>query len=299
MLKLKYLSRLILFLALVGMLAGCLGPKSPAEVTKAFWQAVIKHDADDVVKYSTLTNVRDYNGFGMDWKGFTPSWGKIVIDGEHARVESSFKGLAGNTTHRRQCTTYLVRQNGVWLVDYQHTATDLRGGALGQLFGQLNAMGKTLTNNLNNTAKQLDAEMARLGQRLQVMADDFTSKTQAMIDKHARELQSIMRKLQESINRALQDNNNHLNDHDQQVMVKVAAGLDNSGSLLAHPNPKTLSACNHDMGMAKQQLASIDGDISDDYREQWQALSKKYETVMQQMLNELDDATKSGSSKAQ
>lgn len=294
--KTNFSSRSMLVLCLLGLmavlLAGCLGPKSPQAVTKAFWQAVIDHDVDDVVKYSTLTNVQDYNGFGMDWKGYKPTWGKVVIDGNQASVESSFSGPIGNTSQSRQCTTYLVKQNGVWRVDYNQTSADLRGGALGHLFGQLNAMGHELSKSLNDSARQLDREIAQLGQRLQLMADDFTQQTQAIVEKHAKELQEIMRELQDSINRALQDDHNHLNNHDQQVMVKVSADLNDSSSLLANPNPRTLTACNNDMGMARQQLASIDGDVSGEYRTQWQTLSKQYESVMRQMLDELADTVK-------
>ncbi|MEJ2362102.1 MAG: hypothetical protein P8Z75_11865 [Gammaproteobacteria bacterium] len=275
------------------LLSGCFGPKTPQAVAKAFWQAVIEHDAVAAAKYSTLTNAQAFTGFDLDWHGYKPEWGKVIIDGDRASIETRFSGLAGNAADKRQCVTYLVRQDGVWKVDYRRTGEDLHGGALGQLFGQLNQMGTALSKSLDASAKQLNAEMQRLGKKLQAMADSFSQQAESILNKHARELQDIMQQLRDSINRALRDKNNHPSEHERQVMVKVAADLNDSSALLAHPDTKSLTACNNDMGMAQQQLGDINTGVSDDYKDQWQALMQRFDRVMRQMLNELADSMNS------
>lgn len=297
MFKLKSVARLSLLGLMILLLAGCLGPKSPQAVAKAFWQAVIEHDASEVAKYSTLGNAQAFTGFGLDWHGYKAEWGKIIIDGDQASIETRFTGPMDSTSGKRQCVTYLARQDGVWKVDYQKTGDDLHGGALGMLFGQLNQMGSALSQSLNASAKQLNAEMERMGKKLQAMADSFSQQARSILNRHARELQDIMKQLQDSINRALRDKNNHPSEHDRQVMVRVAADLNDSSALLANPDTSSLTACNNDMGMARQQLDDINGGVSDDYKKQWAALAQQFDKVMRQMLNELADSMKGDDSR--
>ena len=269
------------------LLSGCLGPKTPQEVAKAFWQSVIEHDADDAVKYSTLTDPQAFDSFGMDWHGVTPAWGKIVIDGDQARIETRFSDSAGATLANRHCVTYLVRKDEVWKVDYKMTDNDLHGGALGVLFGKFNQLGNELSDSLDSSVKELNLEMERLGRKLQDMTDSFSQQASKVIEQHARELQDIMRQLEDSINRALQDHDNHLTNKDRQVMTQVAARLDDSSKHLTNPTTKSVTNSNYNMGMAQQRLDSINGRISDNYKKQWQALGQQFETVMREMLDEL------------
>jgi gas vesicle protein len=288
-LKLKIRHAIIFPLLILGaslLLSGCFGPKTPQAVAKAFWQAVIAHDADAVVSYSTLSNPKSFDAFGLDWHGYTPVWGRVVIDGDQASIETHFTGPAGSQEGNRKCVTYLVRQKGDWKVDYPETAKDLHGGALGALFGSLGQMGHTLSKQLDASAKQFNAEMQRMGKKLQAMADSFSQQAEGVINKNAKRLQDIMRQLQDSINRALQDKHNHPSAHERQVMVNVADDLNASSNLLAHPSSKSLSACNDDMGAAQQQLNSIDSGVSDNYKTQWRALGRQFQAAMQQMLDE-------------
>lgn len=288
-LKLKIRHAVIFPLLILGaslLLSGCFGPKTPQAVAKAFWQAVIAHDADAVVSYSTLSNPTAFDAFGLEWQGYTPVWGRVVIDGDQASIETRFKGPSAGREATRQCMTYLVRQKGEWKVDYRETAKDLHGGALGALFGSLGQMGHTLSKQLDASAKQFNAEMQRLGTKLQAMADSFSQQAESVLRQHAKRLQDIMRQLSDSINRALQDKNNHPSEHDRQVMVQVSDNLNDSSSLLARPGSKSLTTCNHDMGMAQQQLNSIDSGVSDSYKKQWRALGRQFQSAMQQLLDE-------------
>lgn len=288
--KFGFLSIVLLCAGL--LLAGCLGPKTPQEVAKAFWQAVIEQDNDEVAEYSTLDDPKTFNGFGMQWQGVKPVWGKVVIDGDQAAIETRFSGLPANDTSTRQCVTYLVRKDGVWKVDYARTGNDLQGGAIGALFGSLNQLGNTISKTLDASEKALNVEMQQLGRKLQAMSDQFSQQAGAIIEKHVKELQDIMQQLQDSINRALQDKKNHLSDQDRQTMTQVSGHLNNSSAALANPTTKSVSYCNDAMGTAQQQLDSIDGGLSDDYKQQWLALEKQFQSVMQQMLDELANSVK-------
>lgn len=71
--------RLFALLCAVLMLSAC-SEKTPQETAELFWEAVISNDAADALKYSTLTDPREYDGFTRNWTGYQASWGKIVIE---------------------------------------------------------------------------------------------------------------------------------------------------------------------------------------------------------------------------
>jgi uncharacterized membrane-anchored protein YhcB (DUF1043 family) len=297
MLKSKAMMKKSVLLALVLMctallLSGCLGPKTPQEVAKAFWYSVINHDAQNVVKYSTLNNPQEFDGFGLDWHGFTPAWGRIVIDGDQASIVTEFSGPTTNAADKRKCVTYLIRSNDVWKVDYKMTGNDLHGGALGALFGQLNRLGNELSMSLDASVNELNAEMERLSRRLKEVTDSFSQQATKIIDKYADDLQQITRQLADSINRALNDKNNHPSEKDRQTMTEVAADLDTSSRALANPSTQTVTASNKQMATAQQRLDTINSGVADDYKTQWQTLGRQFATVMRNMLDELAASVK-------
>ena len=293
--KFRYLAFVMLCAAL--LLSGCVGPKTPQEVAKAFWHAVIENDAGEVAKYSTLSNPQDFDGFGLDWHGFTPVWGRVIIDGDQASIVTEFSSPSSNEAEKRKCVTYLVRRNDVWKVDYKLTGTDLHGGALGALFGQLNQLGTEISKSLGASVNELNLEMERLSRKLRDMTDAFSQQATKIIDKYSGELQHIMRQLAESINRALQDKNNHLSDKDRQTMTEVVADLDTSSKSLANPSTQTVTESNKQMGMAQQRLDSINRGVADDYKTQWQTLGRQFATVMRDMLDELAASVKRNDAK--
>lgn len=298
MVKAKPISKLSVYLSLVVLcstllLSGCLGPKTPQEVAKAFWQAVIDDDAHAAVKYSTLNTPSEFDRFGLDWHGFKPSWGKIIIDGDKARIVTTFSGPSSTETANRQCVTYLVHSNDVWKVDYKMTGDDLHGGALGALIGKLNQLGSELSKNLDASMQELNLEMERLSRKLKDMTDSLSQQANKIIEKSAEDLQRIMKELEQSINRALQDKHNHPSDRDRQVMQEVAADLDASSRKLSNPSTESIAESNYNMTMAEQRVDAIDNGIADDYKQHWQALARQFEQVMHKMMDELTMLEKS------
>lgn len=282
----------LMLLGLTLLLSGCLGPKTPQAVTLAFWQAVVENHADAVAKYSTLADPKAFAGFGLQWGGFKPELGKIVIEGDQATVETRFAAPAGSDKASRHYTTYLVRKAGVWKVDFKTTAQGVHGGALGVLFGRLNQLGGELSKSLDASARSLNVELERLSQKLKTMSDSFSQQASGIIDKHAQQLQGILRELEDSIHRALEDGDNHPSDKDKQVMVKVSTDLTHSCKALADPTTQSITICNADMATARQQLETVDDGVSANYKQHWQTLSQRFDAVMREMVDELSRSVK-------
>ncbi|MEJ2143415.1 MAG: hypothetical protein P8Y24_13905, partial [Gammaproteobacteria bacterium] len=123
--------RLLSLLALIGLLmtlSACFGPTTPQDVSRTFWEAVISDNAKDAVKYSTLTEIKYYDHFAISWKGFQPSFGKVIIDKQDASIVTEMANPANSGLEPRHFTTYLVMREGKWVVDYDRTNTAIHGG---------------------------------------------------------------------------------------------------------------------------------------------------------------------------
>lgn len=282
----------VIALSLVLLLPGCSGPKTPQDVAKSFWQAVIENNAANVAEYSTLSKPEDFNGFSMDWHGYKPAWGKVVIDGDQASIETVFTGPTDKNKDKRHCVTYLVHRDNMWKVDYKLTQVSLTGGALGSLIGSINQLGDQLSKNLDSSMKQLDVEMERLGRKFKEMADNVSQHSSKIIQQHAQNLQNIIKELEDSINQALEDRQNNLSDRDKQVMKGVVSDLETSKQRLDSPSTETITQSNSDMGLARQHLDTVNSGKSDDYKDRWDKIFKEFEQSMQSILDEFARAEK-------
>jgi hypothetical protein len=104
------------------ILSGCFSPKSPQDVTREFWEAVITQNVDNVIEYSTLVDTSSYDSFNKNWDDYQLILGKIVIDANQANIETKFSKIDNNNENQRNLNTYLIKQDGEWKVDYVHTA---------------------------------------------------------------------------------------------------------------------------------------------------------------------------------
>ncbi|MDH5356748.1 MAG: hypothetical protein OEY09_20075, partial [Gammaproteobacteria bacterium] len=181
----------LILTTLIGfLLASCQSPETPQQVAQHFWQAVIEDKPDEVVKYSTLVDVKDYDRFSTNWNGFQPSLGKITIENNTASVVSQFTPPTGADLKERKLTTYLVMQNEEWKVDYQRTRDEMKTDKkAGSLFGKLNQIGKEIQKQLENSADEFNSEMEQLGEKLQELSDQVGNDAAEGVEKFADELE--------------------------------------------------------------------------------------------------------------
>ncbi len=285
----KILSPILLFCSAL-LLSACMGPKSPQEVTQAFWEAVIANNGEDAAKYSTLNKAEEYDAFAQKWDGFHPSLGKVVIEGEQANVSVKLSSPASSKQNDRKVTTYLVRQDDAWKVDYQRTGELLRGGVLGKLFGDLNKLGNDLSKQLKSSAKEIGTELERMGKELEAMSDSVSEEASAELDKYAEELRQEIDALAESIRRALEDQKRELSSEDRQVLTEVAADLQQQRKGLDQPTVQSISDSSKGVGAAQQRLEAMDSNAVRDYQDQWSEWGKQLEKGMREFLDELSAA---------
>ncbi len=269
------------------LLSACMGPQTPQEVTQAFWEAVINDNAAEAAEYSTLSDAKAYDRFSKDWTGFQPSWGKLVIDGDRASVASRFRSPADSGMDDREFTTHLVRRHDSWLVDYERTGNELRGGLLGDLFGKLSQLGNDFSKQFESSAQDLNNEMERMAKELEAMSDSFSQEAEQEIDQYAESLRKSIEELEESINRALEDKDNNLTGEDRGMLKAVSVDLNDDRESLKEPSLHTVSQSGLSVGQAQLRLQTLSDDVAVKYKEQWHALGEQFEKEMAKMLKAL------------
>lgn len=287
----KFVLRPTLLTCLLLSLSACFAPKTPQDVTRAFWEAVLNNNANKAVEYSTLTDPTYYDSFSKDWRGFQPSFGKITIEEKEASVETELASPANSGQDNRRFTTYLVLRNGAWKVDYDQTKNSIHGGPLGELFSKINQLGDDLSWQFLSSAEGFKLDMERMGKELEQMSDSFGQQASKSIEKYAEQLRKSIKALEESINRALEDESNNLSDKDKRALQGIASELDKDSENLSEPSVEAVTEGSKHIGNTQQQLESIDNDALAEYKKEWHELSQQFAEAMRKMMDELSSLT--------
>jgi len=271
------------------LLVACSGPKTPQEVAQAFWKSVLENDVGDIVKYSTLTDAKQYDHFSKNWSGYTATWGKLVIEGEKASVGSRFEISGDKEKETREFTTRLIKRNDQWMVDYASTNEEVQGGVIGNLLGQLSTAGKNLSQQLGEAASGFDIQLKRMGDELDKLAKSLDSKTKKSVDKFADDLRERIEELEQSIQKALKDKDKDWSEDDKKVLNEVSNDLKQDKERLSQPSIEAIASSSKNVGQSQLRLNSLDESGSSDYKKRWRDLTKKFEDSVDDIIDELSN----------
>lgn len=269
-------------------ITACVAPRTPQEVTAAFWQAVLDNDPDAVVLYSTLSDQKYYDGFSKDWSGYRPAYGRVTIEQEQASVVTEFAAAPNSRRDDRRFITYLLMRDGTWKVDYERTERSIHGGALGDLLGTIDEMGEELSIQLQSSADAFTREMQRLSEELERLSASLSQQAEKDIEKYADELRDSLKALQRSIERALEREDDKLSDRERRSLQAIADDLEQDRARLADPSVEAVADGSRDVGRVQQRLAAIDSVSLDKYREQWRVLSAKFQAAVNEILDDIN-----------
>ena len=279
--------RFISLLLTTLLLSGCFGPEAPQDVAREFWKAVITHEVDDVIEYSTLVDTKSYDSFNKKWEGYQAVMGKIVIDGNQAEVETKLSRINDTGENHQKLSTYLVKQNDQWKVDYVRTAKSLNDDVFGNFLGQLDQLGKKLSDSLIASSEKFSIEMQRLENELKIFAQSTSDEANKILEQHGAELKNSIEELAESIDRALREHEDDLSEEDKRTLLKVSDELDKSEKTLSEPTVSNINQSNRHLIQVQQQLDEINNEKIADYKKQWHDWQYSFEHEMQSLLDEL------------
>lgn len=277
----------IVLLITLFSLSACFEQKTPQEVSEGFWQAVISNDINDIITYSTLNEAQAYEGFSHNFNNMQASWGKIIIEGNQASIDTVLTNPNDTKTEKKEFRTYLVLQNEEWKVDYAQTRENMRGDVFSNLFDQLNQLGDNISQQLNNSTDNFNAEMERMQKELNELTDSISQQATESINKYAEILRKKMDDLADSIERVLKEQEKRLSDKDKRLLTGVADDLNKNSQNLADPDISSIAEGSKSITSAMIQLETTDDGTIGQYKKQWRKWAEEFEADMQKMLDEL------------
>jgi len=284
----KLLYRQIITLVFTSLiLTGCFRPDSPQDVTQEFWKSVITEQVNDVIEYSTLVDAKSYNAFNKKWNGFQAVTGKIVINGNQAEVETMLSQTSHSSDTQNKLNTYLIKQDENWKVDYARTAKSMEDDVFSHLLGQMNKLGKSLSDTLYESSKKFNIEMKRLENELTIFAESTSKEANKILKQHGAEIQKQIEELANSIDRALKEHNDSLSEEDKQKLLKVSDELEQSQQNLTEPTVNNINQSNRHLIEIQRQLDEIHNEKIAGYKKQWSNWKSRFEGEMQSLLEAL------------
>ena len=174
----KKLFPLISFFILGLFLTACNNePKSPFEVTQAFWHAVETKNVDQIKKLISKKSLHDEILTENVVSISKPDFGKITIDGNNAEVETTVV-VESDHPSTVSLDTFLVKENETWKVDYHATVDTLSSqGQLAQAIRDLRTFGekfsKDFSREFESSMDELDKAMPDVEKQIKNLGDQI------------------------------------------------------------------------------------------------------------------------------
>ena len=155
---------------IVASLTGCQSEKTPLETTKVFWSAIAENKLDIAKEYCSSQSQQLPSTEKAKQKNIGFDYGKIVIDGTRASVETEIISSADKKT---PFTTFLINENKSWKVDCQRSTIAFNGNQVFKhFFDELSNLGKGLSKQLEEQLPILEKEIESFGQELKQQLDN-------------------------------------------------------------------------------------------------------------------------------
>jgi len=176
MTKLVFKSPIALAIGLLFLLSitACQSTKTAEDITLAFWSAIAENNLELAKKYcSVQSSLLFSSSQHHDFKNTTLNYGKIVIDGDNATVETKIIPDDSNTKES-SFITFLLKENNHWKVDYQRSSKSLENSQLfTDLFKSLNKLSDTVNKELEQQLPLIEERIKSFEQKFKQKIDDL------------------------------------------------------------------------------------------------------------------------------
>ncbi|MGD7036935.1 hypothetical protein [Methylotuvimicrobium buryatense] len=154
-------------------LSGCESAKTPDEVTRSFWTALIDNDLATAENYVTDASKASLAASSHDYSNITSlETGKVIIDGEIASVETILKP-EDTSLSTRPFETALVIENELWRIDYRRTRQNMAGTVFDGFFKSLENLGEKFQNQFEKQLPLLEKEIESFGEKMEKQLEEF------------------------------------------------------------------------------------------------------------------------------
>ncbi|MBW4934483.1 hypothetical protein [Marinobacter sp. F4206] len=281
----RSLPRGIAVASMLVFLVGCSNPETPREVTEAFWHSVTENDADEVAELSTLADPSQFDGFGTDWQTISIDWGKIVIDGSRATVETRF--LSADNDDRKKVLTYLERREGDWTVDYELTQRAVTSRSMfDDVIGTLSDLSERLSQSINRSSDSVDERLEELASELEALSSEAEQRSREALEEYGEKLQKHIEELTESIEEALKGEPD-ASPRDRGLLEASRQDLNRQRERLDEPDLQAFAESGRAVTQTRFRLTELDQARFGEYRSDWQDWIEEIEDDLSRLMDEV------------
>jgi ElaB/YqjD/DUF883 family membrane-anchored ribosome-binding protein len=190
--------------ALVVMSAGCSRPETPQQVATGFWQAIAEGKAAAAVELSTLVDASGLETLEDAQINSLPDFGRVVIEADNATIETILATNEGTgdaaEIARREITTYLVRVNDQWLVDYQRTREAMASrSSFSGLKEDLGHLRQQFDDAVGRSSEQIADQVDQLAKDFETYSEETGKKARQALDQFGESLDQFRKQIEESL----------------------------------------------------------------------------------------------------
>ncbi len=147
---------LIPLLFLCGALLSCQSTKTPLQVSDHFWLGIQTKNVALVKKYSLVNSIDESEDIAQFENVTAATFGKIIIDGDLAKVETNVTMPSNEKTFDITLQTYLENNNDVWKVNYRKTVLQLEiNRNMAEVFGDIEEITAEMTEEIEESVEAI------------------------------------------------------------------------------------------------------------------------------------------------
>jgi hypothetical protein len=159
----------------------CETVKTPSETALIFWKTLAENELSKAKTYCTSASQTTLDSSLISFNKSTFDFGKIIIDGNHATVETL---ITPPINQKSSFSTFLIQQDKHWKIECQKSIQSLSANTLNNFFNNLNALGKDLSKQLEQQLPKIEKELNTFGKELQYQVDEFNKDLEKTLPKN-------------------------------------------------------------------------------------------------------------------
>ncbi len=154
-------------------ITACQSTKTAEDITLAFWSAIAENNLELAKKYCSIQSRPSLSSSQHHiFQNTTLNYGKIVIDGNQATVET--KIIPDDPNKKSSFITFLLKEDNHWKVDYQRSRKNLENSRLFiDLFKSLTRLSDTVNKELEKQLPLLEKGIKSFEREFKQKIDDL------------------------------------------------------------------------------------------------------------------------------
>ena len=202
---------MVTILLFCGALLSCQSSKTPSQVTEHFWLGIQKKNSALVKKYS-LNDSLNESGEVDEFTGVRNiNYGKIIIDGDTAEVDTSLNIKLDEKTADISLTTYLKNENDAWKVNYKKTVSQLEANKnVAEIIIDIQEMTEEITKEIETSVEEIKEKVvpqiqSRVEQAEQEIQEKVIPEIQSRVEQAEQEIREKLPELKTIIDEFLHE----------------------------------------------------------------------------------------------